>query len=49
MPHREKKDFCPMDSQKGQGFISLISAGTRPHRYPYDYCPQLKKMPIPEQ
>jgi hypothetical protein len=23
--------------------------GTRPHRYPYDYCPQLKKMPIPEQ
>jgi len=23
--------------------------GTRPHRYPYDYCPQLKKLPIPEQ
>ena len=23
--------------------------GTRPHRYPYDYCPQLKKLPTPEQ
>ena len=22
--------------------------GTRPHRYPYDYCPQLKKLPTPE-
>jgi hypothetical protein len=23
--------------------------GTRPHRYPYDYCPQLKKLPRQEQ
>jgi hypothetical protein len=23
--------------------------GTRPHRYPYDYCPQLKQLPTPEQ
>ncbi len=31
------------------GSDSEHGSGTRPHRYPYDYCPQLKKLPTPEQ
>ena len=31
------------------GRDSLHGDGTRPHRYPYVYCPQLKAMPKPEE
>jgi hypothetical protein len=31
------------------GSVARHGFGTRPHRYGYDYCPQLKEMPLPEE